>query len=104
MLDFADDTVCILFFLYLCICNWQNTNKGAQSKVDYLTVVGGEIIPIKAKASTRGSMQSLYQFMQKHHSAYGVRTSMENISVYRNGDYEVHTIPLYALSYVGDMK
>lgn len=83
---------------------WQNTDKGAQGEIDYLAVVGGEIIPIEAKASTRGSMQSLYQFMQKHHSAYGVRTSMENVSVYSNGDYEVHTIPLYALSYVGDMK
>ena len=59
---------------------------------------------MEAKASTRGSKQSRYQFMQKHHSDYGARTSMENVSVYRNGDYEVHTIPLYALSYVGDMK
>ena len=49
-------------------------------------------------------MQSLYRFMQKRHSSYGVRTSMGDVSVYRNGDYEVHTIPLYALSYVGDMK
>lgn len=40
--------------------------------------------------------------MKDHHSAYGVRTSMENVSVYCNGDYEVHTIPLYALSLVGD--
>ena len=73
----------------------------AQSEVDHLTVVGGEIIPIEARAGARGSMQSLYRFMQKHHSSYGVRTSMGNVSVYRNGDYEVHTIPLYALSYVG---
>ena len=59
---------------------------------------------MEAKARIKGSMQSLYQFMQKHHSAYGVRTSMENVSVYRNGGYEVHTIQLYALSFVGDMK
>ena len=59
---------------------------------------------MEAMARIKESMQSLYQFMQKHHSVYGVRTSMENISVYSNGDYEVHTIPLYALSYVGDMK
>ena len=26
---------------------------------------------------------------------------MGEVSVYRNGDYEVHTIPLYALSRVG---
>ena len=73
----------------------------AQSEVDYLTVGGGEIIPIEARAGTRGSMQSLYRFMQKRHSSYGVRTSMGDVSVYRNGDYEVHTIPLYALSRVG---
>ena len=69
----------------------------AQSEVDYLTVGGGEIIPIEARAGARGRMQ-------RRHSSYGVRTSMGDVSVYRNGDYEVHTIPLYALSYVGDIS
>lgn len=79
---------------------WQNTDKGAQSEVDYLTVINGDIIPIEVKASTQGSMQSLYNFMRKHHSPYGIRTSMENISVYNNGTLTVHTIPLYALSLI----
>ena len=77
---------------------WQNTDKGTQGEVDYLSVIGGEIIPIEVKASTQGNMQSLYNFMRKHGSAYGIRTSMENISVYRNGNLLIHTIPLYALS------
>ena len=78
---------------------WQNTDKGTQGEVDYLSVIGGEIIPIEVKASTQGNMQSLYNFMKKHSSAYGIRTSMENISLYRNGNLLIHTIPLYALSF-----
>ena len=81
---------------------WQNTDKGTQGEVDYLTVINGDIIPIEVKASTQGSMQSLYNFMRKHHSPYGIRTSMENISVYRNGELTVRTIPLYAISLVSN--
>lgn len=77
---------------------WQNTDKGAQGEIDYLTVVGGQIIPIEVKAGTQGSMQSLYNFMKKRMSVYGIRTSLENVSSFVHNDCRVKVVPIYALS------
>jgi hypothetical protein len=77
---------------------WQNTEKGTQSEIDYLTVIEGKIIPIEVKASTQGKMQSLYLFMEKHGSAYGIRTSLENNSSYTHKNHLIKIIPIYAIS------
>lgn len=77
---------------------WQNTDKGTQSEIDYLTVIGGKIIPIEVKASTQGKMQSLHLFMQKRASAFGIRTSLENVASYVHDNRLIRVIPLYALS------
>ncbi len=78
---------------------WQNTDKGTQSEIDYLTVIGGKIIPIEVKANTQGKMQSLYLFMEKHGAAYGIRTSLENISSYTHNNHLIIVVPIYALSH-----
>lgn len=78
---------------------WQNTDKGTQSEIDYLTVIGGKIIPIEVKANTQGKMQSLHLFMEKHGSAYGIRTSLENISSYTHNNHLIKVVPIYALSH-----
>ena len=77
---------------------WQNTDKGATGEIDYLTVRGGHIIPVEVKAGTQGKMQSLYLFMKKRGSAFGVRTSLENVSSYTHDDQFVRVVPLYVLS------
>lgn len=77
---------------------WQNTDKGAMGEIDYLTVIGGQIIPIEVKAGTRGKMQSLYGFMTKHSSAFGIRSSLENAASFTHNNFLVKVIPLYALS------
>ena len=79
---------------------WQNTVKGTQSEIDYLTVINGKIIPIEVKASTQGKMQSLHLFMEKRSSAYGIRTSLENISSYTTNNHLIKVVPLYALSHM----
>ncbi len=76
---------------------WQNTDKGATGEIDYLTVIDGKIIPIEVKAGTQGKMQSLYNFMPKHSSAYGIRTSLENTSSYEHNNCLVKVVPLYSL-------
>ena len=76
---------------------WQNTDKGATGEIDYLTVINGQIIPVEVKAGTQGKMQSLYNFMPKHSSAFGIRTSLENISSYVHNGCLVKVVPLYAL-------
>lgn len=77
---------------------WQNTDKGTSGEIDYLTVIDGHIIPVEVKAGTQGKMQSLYNFMANRHSAYGIRTSLENVSSYTHNDRLVKVVPLYALS------
>lgn len=77
---------------------WQNTDKGTSGEIDYLTVIDGHIIPVEAKACTQGKMQSLYNFMANRHSAYGIRSSLENVSSYTHKDRLVKVVPLYALS------
>ena len=77
---------------------WQNTDKGTSGEIDYLTVINGHIIPVEVKASKQGKMQSLYNFMANRNSAYGIRTSLENVSSYTHNDRLVKVVPLYALS------
>ena len=77
---------------------WQNTDKSTIGEIDYLTVIDGQIIPVEVKAGTQGKMQSLYNFMPKHTSAFGIRTSLENISSYIHNDCLIKVDPLYALS------
>lgn len=66
---------------------------------------GGEVVPIEVKASTRGSMQSLWLFMRKKGLERAVRTSLENFGAFEYADPEanhavrhVDVVPLYALS------
>ena len=84
---------------------WQNMVKGSNAEVDYLTAKQGRVVPVEVKASTQGSMQSLWIFMRKRKLHEAVRTSLENfgqIDYYDpEADHEqrhVDIIPLYALS------
>ena len=63
------------------------------------------VLPIEVKATTRGSMQSLWLFMRKKSLSNAVRTSLENFGEFEYIDKEslnalrhVEVIPLYALS------
>lgn len=72
---------------------WQNLKQGTQAEIDYLTAASEQIIPIEVKAGTKGSMQSLYYFLQLKQLPYGIRTSLENF-----GEMEkVKIRPLYSL-------
>jgi len=72
---------------------WLRLDKGAQAEVDYLISKGSQIVPIEVKAGTKGSMQSLYSFMNLKKSNLGIRTSLENFG--RVGDVAIY--PLYAI-------
>jgi len=84
---------------------WQNSKKGSQAEVDYVSVRRGRVIPIEVKASTQGSMQSLWIFMREHKLNEAIRTSLENFGQFyyydpkaENTERHVHIVPLYALS------
>jgi uncharacterized protein len=72
---------------------WLRLDKGAQAEVDYVISKTDTIIPIEVKAGTKGSMQSLYRFMELKKSRFGIRTSLENFG--RIGNVEIY--PVYAV-------
>ncbi|MDY3848640.1 MAG: AAA family ATPase [Prevotella sp.] len=84
---------------------WQQNSRTGNAEVDYLISHDGRVLPIEVKASTKGSMQSLYLFMRKKHLTDAIRTSLENFSTFKFVDNEddgatrnIRIIPLYALN------
>lgn len=73
---------------------WVRMEKNALAEVDYVAVIDHEITPIEVKSGLKGSMQSLYIFMEQKHLSRGIRTSLENFGTYNN----IQIYPLYALS------
>ena len=73
---------------------WQREDKYTQAEVDYLIVINGEIIPVEVKAGKRGSLQSMYIFLEKKGLTSGIRCALEPFSSYNN----ISVYPLYAVS------
>lgn len=72
---------------------WHREKSGSCAEVDYVVQLGEKIRPIEVKSGLKGSMQSMRLFMQQKGIDYGIRTSLENFSVYE----DVHVYPLYAI-------
>lgn len=83
---------------------WQSVSKNGQAEIDYLMTRRGVVLPIEVKANTKGSMQSLWRFMQLRNLHEAIRTSLENFGEFyyqdpANGETRhVETVPLYAVS------
>ena len=73
---------------------WHREAKSSNAEVDYLIQHNINILPIEVKAATKGSMQSLYIFMEAKKIEKGIRVSQENFSTYQN----IEVYPLYAVS------
>ena len=75
---------------------WQREKEGSNAEVDYIVQKGQDIVPVEVKANTKGSMQSMYQFLSEKGYPYGIRCSMENFGMYGN----IKVYPLYAASLI----
>ena len=73
---------------------WQREKPGSSAEVDYVVQCNADIIPVEVKSGTKGSMQSMYQFLSEKKSPYGVRCSMENFGAFD----KVKIYPIYAAS------
>jgi predicted AAA+ superfamily ATPase len=76
---------------------WQREKPGSSAEVDYIVQSGTDIVPIEVKSGTKGSMQSMFQFLSEKNYAYGIRCSMENFGHYQN----IKIYPLYGVSRIG---
>lgn len=72
---------------------WQREAKNSNAEVDFIVQCNEGILPIEIKSGMKGSMRSLYLFLDEKNIAYGVRSSMENFSEYDR----IKVCPLYAL-------
>lgn len=87
---------------------WQHESRNGNAEIDYLDSRDGKVLPIEVKANARGSMQSLYLFMNKKKIHTAIRTSMEPFGFFdytdpeprtddNNSTRHIETYPLYAL-------
>jgi len=72
---------------------WQRETKNSQAEVDFLWQKQGKILPIEVKSGKKGSMQSLFLFLDEKQLDRGIRVSQENFEKY--GKIDVY--PLYAV-------
>lgn len=78
---------------------WHREAKSSNAEVDYIMAVNNKICPIEVKAGTKGSMRSMYVFLEEKKRDKGIRISMENFSTYNNID----VYPLYAIDNIVNM-
>jgi predicted AAA+ superfamily ATPase len=76
---------------------WQREKAGSNAEVDYVVQCNADIVPVEVKSGTKGSMQSMFQFLSEKEYSYGIRCSMENFGTYQN----IKVYPLYAVSRIG---
>lgn len=79
---------------------WQREAKNSQAEVDYVIQKQDKIIPIEVKSGTKGSMQSLYLFLEEKKLDFGIRLSLENFSEME----KIKIIPLYAVGNLVSME
>ena len=72
---------------------WHREATNSNAEVDYLIAINREIYPVEVKAGTKGSMQSLYLFLQTKNRKTGIRISNENFSTFDN----ILVYPVYAV-------
>jgi len=75
---------------------WQREKPGSLAEVDYVVQCNTDIVPVEVKAGTKGSMQSMFQFLSEKNYTCGIRCSMENFGSYQ----QVKVFPLYAASHI----
>jgi uncharacterized protein len=73
---------------------WHRESTNSSAEIDYVFQNNSDPLPIEIKASNKGAMQSLHQFVKEKNSKYGIRISLENFSAFNY----VLVFPLYAIS------
>jgi len=75
---------------------WTREKEKSQAEVDYVIQRNEQIIPVEVKSGKSGKMQSMHLFLHEKQVEYGIRTSLENFSVYD----KIRIYPLYAIGNV----
>lgn len=73
---------------------WHRESANSNAEIDYVIQQDEKVVPIEIKASNKGAMQSMFQFLKEKKRDYGIRLSLENFSTYP----PINVFPLYAIS------
>ncbi len=73
---------------------WHREALNSNAEVDYLIQKQNDIVPIEVKSGKKGSMNSMFLFLNEKKAKYGCRLSLENFSEYEN----IKVFPLYAFA------
>ncbi|MDR0762976.1 MAG: ATP-binding protein, partial [Bacteroidales bacterium] len=84
----------------LSLFYWTREKVGANAEIDYIAQIAENIVPVEVKANTKGSMQSMFQFLKEKKYPYGIRCSMENFGEFNN----VKIYPLYSIGITNDLR
>jgi len=72
---------------------WVREKKNANAQIDFVIQRGESIIPVEIKSGKHGKMQSMWVFLEEKKLKEGIRSSLENFSVYD----KIRVYPLYAI-------
>ena len=72
---------------------WHREQRNSEAELDYIEQVGTAIVPLEVKAGTKGSMRSLYLFLEEKQRQLGLRISSENFGAFDT----VCVLPIYAV-------
>lgn len=73
---------------------WQRETASGNAEVDYVIQYQNKVLPIEVKSGSKGSMQSIYVFLNEKQLEGGIRFSLENYLIYNN----IKVIPLYGVA------
>ncbi len=76
---------------------WHRESRNSNAEVDYILPLSNKIVPVEVKSGTKGSMQSLFLFLEEKKLSQGIRISNENFSTYDS----IEVYPLYAVENIG---
>jgi predicted AAA+ superfamily ATPase len=85
-------------YVPLSLYYWQRDSRNSQAEVDYVISKENNIYPLEVKSGTKGSMQSMYLFLEEKKRSLGYRLSLENFGVLN----QIQIVPLYAVMKLQD--
>jgi len=73
---------------------WHREALNSNAEVDYIIQKQNDIVPLEVKSGKKGSMNSMFLFLNEKKAKYGCRLSLENFAEYKN----IKVYPLYAVN------
>jgi predicted AAA+ superfamily ATPase len=73
---------------------WRREARNSNAEIDYIIQQNENIIPVEVKSGRKGSMQSMFLFLEEKKAPFGIRLSLENFGTYQN----IRVMPIYAIA------